>query len=229
MGIRVLVVEDDPAIADFLVRALREEGYTVERAADGHDGRHRLAGEAWDVVLLDRTLPGPDGLTLLKELRGAGDATPVLILTARDSVSDRVDGLDAGAEDYLCKPFALDELLARVRSLGRRRDGRTTTVIAAGDVSVDLATQRVERAGHRIDLAAREQALLVLFLRHPGEELSKSRIYERVWDERHEGISNTLEVHVAELRRKLEVHGPRLIHTLRGRGYRYGEEPPGNT
>ncbi len=229
MGIRVLVLEDDPAIADFLVRALREEGYTVEHAADGHAGRQRLTGETWDVVLLDRSLPGPDGLTLLREFRTAGSTTPVLMLTARDSVSDRVAGLDAGAEDYLCKPFALDELLARVRSLGRRRDGRTTTVIAVGDVAVDLATQRVERAGHRIDLAAREQALLVLFLRHPGEVLSKTRIYERVWDERHEGLSNTLEVHVMELRRKLEAHGPRLIHTLRGRGYRYGEEPPGNT
>ena len=225
MGIRVLVVEDDPVIADFLVRALREEGYTVEHAADGHAGRQRLTGEPWDVVLLDWSLPGPDGLTLLKAIRASGNTTPVLFLTARDAVSDRVRGLDAGAEDYLCKPFALDELLARVRSLSRRRDGRTTTVIAHGDVSVDLATQRVERAGQRIELAAREQALLVLFLRHPGEVLSKTRIYEQVWDERYEGLSNTLEVHVMELRRKLEVHGPRLIHTLRGKGYRYGATP----
>ena len=225
MGIRVLVVEDDPVIADFLVRALREEGYTVEHAADGHAGRQRLTGEPWDVVLLDWSLPGPDGLTLLKAIRASGNTTPVLFLTARDAVSDRVRGLDAGAEDYLCKPFALDELLARVRSLSRRRDGRTTTVIAHGDVAVDLATQRVERAGQRIELAAREQALLVLFLRHPGEVLSKTRIYEQVWDERYEGLSNTLEVHVMELRRKLEVHGPRLIHTLRGKGYRYGATP----
>ena len=225
MGIRVLVVEDDPVIADFLVRALREEGYTVEHAADGHAGRQRLTGEPWDVVLLDWSLPGPDGLTLLKGIRASCNTTPVLFLTARDAVSDRVRGLDAGAEDYLCKPFALDELLARVRSLSRRRDGRTTTVIAHGDVAVDLATQRVERAGQRIELAAREQALLVLFLRHPGEVLSKTRIYEQVWDERYEGLSNTLEVHVMELRRKLEVHGPRLIHTLRGKGYRYGATP----
>ena len=225
MGIRVLVVEDDPVIADYLVRALREEGYTVEHAADGHDGRHRLSSESWDVVLLDWSLPGPDGPTLLTQFRQAGGTTPVLFLTARDAVTDRVRGLDAGAEDYLCKPFALDELLARVRSLSRRRDGRTTTVIAHGDVTVDLATHRVERAGKRIDLAAREQALLVLFLRHPGEVLSKTRIYEQVWDERYEGLSNTLEVHVMELRRKLEAHGPRLIHTLRGKGYRYGEDP----
>lgn len=226
MGIRVLVVEDAPAIADYLVRALREEGYTVELATDGHAARQRLLGETWDVVLLDRSLPGPDGVAVLKEFRGAGGTTPVLFLTARDSVSDRVQGLDAGAEDYLCKPFALDELLARVRSLGRRRDGRTTTVLTVGDVAVDLATHRVERAGQRVELAAREQTLLVLFLRHPGEVLSKTRIYEQVWDERYDGLSNTLEVHVAELRRKLELLGPRLIHTHRGRGYRFGQESP---
>ena len=225
MGIRVLVVEDEPVIADFVVRALREEGFTVEHAADGHDGRHRLSTESWDVVLLDWSLPGPDGLTLLKQFRQSGGTAPVLLLTARDAVSDRVRGLDNGAEDYLCKPFALDELLARVRSLSRRQDGRTSAVIRQGDVSVDLATQRAERGGHRIDLTAREQALLVMFLRHPGEVLSKTRIYEQVWDERFEGLSNTLEVHVMELRRKLEAHGPRLIQTLRGKGYRFGLEP----
>ena len=133
-------------------------------------------------------------------------------------------GLDAGAEDYLCKPFALDELLARVRVLGRRQDNRTSCLIKHGDVSVDLATQRVDRAGKRVDLTAREQALLVMFLRHPGEVLSRTRIYEQVWDERYEGLSNTLEVHVMELRRKLEAHGPRLIQTLRGKGYRFGLE-----
>lgn len=224
MAIRVLVVEDEAVIADYLVRALREEGYTVELAADGHDARHRLATATWDVVLLDWSLPGPDGLTLLTQFRQAGGTTPVLFLTARDAVSDRVRGLDHGADDYLCKPFALDELLARVRSLGRRQDGRTSTLLAHGDVSVDLATQRAERAGHRLDLTPREQALLVLFLRHPNEVLARTRIYEQVWDERYEGLSNTLEVHVMELRRKLEAHGPRVIHTLRGKGYRFGAE-----
>ena len=227
MGIRILVIEDEASIADFLVRGLREEGFTVERAADGEEGWHHLKTGDWDVVLLDWWLPGSDGLTLLKRFRQLGRTTPVLFLTARDAVSDRVRGLDSGADDYLCKPFAFEELLARVRSLTRRQDRRAGTLLSWGDVSVDLATQRAERAGHRLDLTAKEQALLVLFLRHPGEVLSRTRIYEQVWDERYDGLSNTLEVHVMELRRKLEAHGPRLIHTLRGRGYVFGDAPGG--
>jgi two-component system copper resistance phosphate regulon response regulator CusR len=222
MGIRILVIEDEAEIADFLTRGLREEGFTVEQAADGHDGWHRLQSESWDVVLLDWWLPGVDGLTLLRRFRQAGGATPVLFLTARDAVSDRVRGLDGGADDYLCKPFAFEELLARVRSLTRRQDRRAGAVLSYEDVSIDLATQRAERAGHRLDLTAKEQALLILFLRHPGEVLSRTRIYEQVWDDRYDGLSNTLEVHVMELRRKLEARGPRLIFTVRGRGYVLG-------
>ena len=149
----------------------------------------------------------------------------MLFLTARDAVSDRVRGLDSGADDYLCKPFAFDELLARVRALARRR-GAAGTVLSYEDVRVDLATQRAERAGRPLELTAKEQALLVFFLRHPGEVLSRTRIYEHVWDERYDGLSNTLEVHIMELRRKLEAHGPRLIHTVRGRGYLF-DAPPG--
>jgi two-component system copper resistance phosphate regulon response regulator CusR len=130
-----------------------------------------------------------------------------------------VRGLDGGADDYLCKPFAFEELLARVRSLARRQERKPGTVLRYADVSMDLATQRVERAGRRLELTAKEQSLLILFLRHPGEVLSRTRIYEQVWDERYDGISNTLEVHIMELRRKLEAFGPRLIHTVRGRGY----------
>ncbi len=225
MSIRILVIEDEAAIADFIVRGLREEGFTVSHAADGEDAWHALQGGGWDVILLDWWLPGPDGLTLLRRYRQAGQTTPVLFLTARDAVSDRVRGLDSGADDYLCKPFAFEELLARVRALSRRPERGTGTVLSAGDVRVDLATHRAERAGHRLDLTAKEEALLVLFLRHPGEVLSRTRIYEQVWDERYDGLSNTLEVHVMELRRKLEVHGPRLIHTFRGRGYQWGEPP----
>ena len=226
MGIRILVIEDEADIADFLMRGLREEGFTVERAADGDEAWHCLQTGSWDVVVLDWWLPGLDGLSLLRRYRQAGRTTPVLFLTARDAISDRVRGLDSGADDYLCKPFAFEELLARVRAMARREDraGRQANpVMSYQDVRLDLATHRADRAGNRLDLTAKEQALLVLFLRHPGEVLSRTRIYEQVWDDRYDGLSNTLEVHVKELRRKLEVHGPRLIHTLRGRGYLFGD------
>jgi two-component system copper resistance phosphate regulon response regulator CusR len=162
---------------------------------------------------------------LLRRFRQENQDTPVLFLTARDAVSDRVRGLDGGADDYLCKPFAFTELLARVRAMTRRQERRTGTVVGHGDVRVDLATQRAERSGHGLDLTAKEQSLLVFFLRHPGEVLSRTRIYEQVWDDRYDGLSNTLEVHVMELRRKLEARGPRLIHTVRGRGYLFGDAP----
>jgi two-component system copper resistance phosphate regulon response regulator CusR len=222
MGIKVLVIEDDEEIADFVVRGLREEGYTVETAANGDDGWHALRHGPWDLVVLDWWLPGPDGLTLLRRFRQAGHATPVLFLTARDAVSDKVRGLDTGADDYLCKPFDYDEFLARVRALSRRPGHAAGTVVSYSDVRVDLATHRAERAGRRLDLTAKEQSLLVFFLRHPDEVLTRTRIYEHVWDERYDGLSNTLEYHVMELRRKLEAHGPRLIQTHRGRGYLFG-------
>jgi two-component system copper resistance phosphate regulon response regulator CusR len=228
MGVRILVIEDEAEIADFLVRGLREEGFTVEHAADGESGWHALHTGEWDAVLLDWWLPGPDGLTLLRRLRQTDRATPVLFLTARDAVSDRVRGLDGGADDYLCKPFAFEELLARVRALVRRRDGGATSLGHAG-VRLDLGTRRAERDGHLLNLTAKEEALLLFFLRHPGEVLTRTRIYEHVWDERYDGLSNTLEVHVMELRRKLEAHGPRLIHTLRGRGYLFGVREGGES
>jgi len=223
VGIRILVIEDDEEIADFVVRGLREEGYTVEHARDGETGWHALGAGEWDLVLLDWWLPGLDGLTLLRRYRQGQGEAPVLFLTARDAVSDRVRGLDGGADDYLCKPFDYEELLARVRALTRRRERAGGTMLAHADVRIDLATHRAERAGRRLDLTAKEQALLVFFLRHPDQVLSRTRIYEHVWDERYDGLSNTLEFHVMELRKKLEAHGPRLIHTLRGRGYRFGE------
>lgn len=225
MSIRILLVEDEDAIGDFVVRGLREEGFVVEWATDGDDGWHRLKTVVWDVVLLDWWLPGQDGLTLLKKLRQTGSDTPVLMLTARDAVSDRVKGLDGGADDYLCKPFAFEELLARVRALARRPGSAASNVLVHAGVQVDLATHRAERDGKRLDLTAKEETLLVFFLRHPGEVLSRTRIYEAVWDERYDGLSNTLEVHIMELRKKLEAHGPRLIRTLRGRGYVFGPEP----
>jgi two-component system, OmpR family, copper resistance phosphate regulon response regulator CusR len=219
MGIRILVVEDEAELADFVVRGLREEGFAVEHAADGEQARDALQIGSWDLVVLDWWLPGEDGLAVLHRYRGAGGPAPVLFLTARDSVADRVRGLDGGADDYLCKPFAFDELLARIRALLRRRERTADLSLAHGDVSIDLATHRARRAGHPLDLTAKEMALLTFFLRRPGQVLSRTRIYDHVWDENFDGLSNTLEVHVMELRRKLEVHGPRIIHTLRGRGY----------
>ena len=227
MGVRILMVEDDELIAASVVRGLREEGYVVERAADGELAWSMLQHGDWDVVILDWWLPGQDGLSVLRRFRQRDRETPVLFLTARDAVSDRITGLDGGADDYLCKPFSFDELLARLRALLRRAEGRAGTVLTAADVSIDLATQRVERAGRPLDLTAKEYALLTFFLRHPGEVLSRTRIYEHVWDERYDGLSNTLEVHVFELRRKLEAHGERLIHTLRGRGYVFSASPGG--
>jgi two-component system copper resistance phosphate regulon response regulator CusR len=216
-------VEDEREIADFLVRGLREEGYIVELAVNGFNGWQALQRASWDVVLLDCWLPIVDGVTLLRRYRQGGGQASVLFLTARDSIADRVEGLNAGADDYLCKPFSFEELLARIRVLARRRDPNVGTALTFNDVSVDLASLRAKRAGKLLELTAKEQALLVFFIRHAGEVLSRTRIYESVWNERYDGQSNTLEVHVMELRRKLEAHGQRLIHTLRGRGYLLAE------
>jgi len=225
MGIRVLIVEDEDLIAESVARGLREEGFTVERAADGPAGWLALQRGPWDLVILDWWLPGEDGISLLKRLRQRDRTTPVLFLTARDNVSDRVTGLDNGADDYLCKPFSFEELLARLRALVRRRADSADTVLTFADLQVDLKTQRAVRAGVPLDLTAKEYSLLVYLLRHPGRVMSRTRIYEQVWDDRYDGLSNTLEVHVMELRRKLEAQGPRLIHTLRGRGYVFGSSP----
>ena len=225
MGIRVLVIEDEENIADYLVRGLREEGYVAERAADGVAAWEALRGGSWDLVLLDWWLPGQDGLAILQRFRQLDRTTPVLFLTARARVQDRILGLDSGADDYLCKPFDYDEMLARVRALLRRRVDGGASDLSYADVSVDLIAGRAARAGHPLDLTAREQALLVYFLRHPGRVLSRTRIYDAVWQEYFDAASKTLEVHVMELRRKLEAHGDRLIHTLRKRGYVFGDPP----
>ncbi len=216
---RILIVEDEPRIADFLVRGLTEEGYQIAHAADGHSAWARLQFEEWDLVVLDWWLPGIDGLQLLQRFRQQDTATPVLFLTARDGVAERVTGLDAGADDYLTKPFAFDELLARIRALLRRPGQRSSVVLEFLDIKVDLQTQRATRAGHPLDLTAKELSLLMYFLRNPRKVLSRTRIYQAVWDENFDGLSNTLEVHIKELRRKLEQYGPRVIQTRRGRGY----------
>ena len=226
MAFRILYVEDDAEIAEFVAQGLREEGYVVESAADGHTGGHALETSNWDLVILDWWLPGPDGFTLLRRFREAGRTTPVLFLTARDAVAHRVEGLQAGADDYVCKPFAYEELLARVQALLRRPPALASTELRHHDVVLDPATNRAERAGQPLGLTAREFALLLYFMRHTGEVLSRTRLYEQVWEEQYDGTSNTLEVHVMELRKKLEAHGPRLIHTVRGRGYMLRDPAP---
>jgi DNA-binding response OmpR family regulator len=219
MSVRILVVEDEPGIADFVIRGLSEEGYVVEHAADGQHARLRMRSESWDLILLDWWLPGEDGIQVLKRFRQNDRTTPVLFLTARDGIDERVAGLDAGADDYLTKPFAFDELVARVRALIRRRSQSDSTELEYRDIRVDLVRQRATRGGEPLDLTAKELALLTMFLRNSQRVLSRTRIYETIWDEEFDGQSNTLEVHVKELRRKLEKLGPRLIQTRRGLGY----------
>jgi two-component system copper resistance phosphate regulon response regulator CusR len=226
MAFRILLVEDDAEIAEFVAQGLREEGHLVEHAADGHAGGHALETTTWDLVVLDWWLPGPDGLALLRRFRAAGGTAPVLFLTARDAVAQRVEGLQGGADDYLCKPFAFEELLARVRALLRRPPGLVGTELRHHDVVLDPVANRAERAGRPLGLTAREHALLLFFMRHPNEVLSRTRLYEQVWEEAYDGLSNTLEVHVMELRKKLEAHGPRVLHTVRGRGYLLGAPAP---
>jgi DNA-binding response OmpR family regulator len=220
---QVLLVEDDASLARSIVDGLADEGFAVTHAANGDSARQALRANDCDLVILDWWLPGADGLEVLQEHRREGGNAPVLFLTARDAVSDRVRGLDGGADDYLCKPFVFDELLARARALIRR--GRPVEVVTLSyrDVRVDLAAQKAERAGHPLDLTAKEFALLVFFLRHPNEVLSRTRIYGHVWGEDYDFVSNTLDVHIKELRRALEARGPRLIQTVRGRGYLLGQ------
>jgi DNA-binding response OmpR family regulator len=226
MNKRVLLVEDDASLAESIIDGLSDEGFAVSHAADGEAAREALRAGGWALVVLDWWLPGPDGLEVLKGYRRAGGNAPALFLTARDAVSDRVHGLDGGADDYLCKPFAFEELLARARALIRR--GRPVEVMSLTyrDVSVDLVEQKAMRGGHPLDLRAKELALLVFFLRHPVEVLSRTRIYGHVWDTEDDFSSNTLDVHIKELRRALEARGPRLIQTVRGQGYLLGDPPP---
>jgi heavy metal response regulator len=218
---RLLVVEDEPGIAAFLKQGLSEEGFAVDTAVDGEEGLEFALAAPYDAIILDVMLPKRSGLEVCAELRGRGLRTPILILTARGAVEDRVRGLDTGADDYLLKPFAFPELLARLRALLRRPAAALPTRLALADLTLDPATRRVERAGRRLDLTPREFTLLELFLRHPGQVLSRTQIAERVWgfDFYHE--SNVVDVYIRYLRQKIdEGFEPKLLHTVRGAGYR---------
>ena len=219
---RVLVVDDEPAVREALERALRLAGYEVELAADGEEALLRLSlrPAAADVVLLDVLMPGLDGVEVCRRLRRLGNGVPVLLLTARDGVDDRVAGLDAGADDYVVKPFALEELFARVRALLRRSGNGTDEVLRFADVELDPKRYEVHRDGEPIELTRTEFSLLELLMRNPRQVLTRSVIFERVWGYDFGPSSNSLEVYVGYLRRKTEAGGrPRLIHTVRGVGY----------
>jgi two-component system response regulator MprA len=217
---RVLVVDDEPAVRSALQRALRLEGYDVELAANGSEALLRAGSAAPDVVVLDVLMPELDGLEVARRLRATGSRTPILMLTARDGVADRVDGLDSGADDYLVKPFALEELLARLRALLRRAGAEANGVLRYAGVELDTGTREVRRGERQIELTRTEFLLLELFLRNPRQVLTRSVIFERVWGYDFGPSSNSLEVYVGYLRRKLEADGePRLIQTVRGVGY----------
>ena len=215
---RILVVDDEPSVRDSVDRALRLEGYRTELANDGREALSSLALNPPDALVLDIRMPQVDGLEVCERLRAAGDRTPVLMLTASDSVSDRVRGLDAGADDYLIKPFALEELLARLRALLRRAAGPgADDIVRFADVTLDPASRIVTRGEREIELTRTEFSLLELFLRHPRQVLTRSIIFERVWEYDFGPSSNALEVYVGYLRRKLGE--PLLIRTVRGVGY----------
>jgi len=218
---RILLVEDDAPLGEGVKSGLEDEGHVVEWVRDGRLGREALAVESFSAVVLDLTLPRLDGLQLLRELRARGDHTPVLILTARDTVANRVEGLDAGADDYLVKPFALAELKARVRSLTRRAAGRSSNRLEHAGVVLDRESHRVLHDGRPVELSAREYALLEALLEHPGRTLSRAQIEQRIYPWGQEVESNAIEVHVHHLRAKLF---PGLIRTVRGVGYAIGAD-----
>jgi two-component system, OmpR family, response regulator MprA len=227
MAERILVIEDELQIADLLRRGLLYEGYSVEIASDGEAGLSAARDRPPDLVLLDLMLPGIDGLTVCKRLRSGSDV-PILILTAKDAVAHRVAGLDAGADDYVIKPFSFDELLARIRALLRRRqpaDASVQEVLHFADLRLNPATHEVFRGDRRIELTAREFELLSFFVQHPKQVLTRDVLYDRIWGYDFGGESNIIEVYVRYLRAKLEDAGePRLIQTVRGVGYALREE-----
>ena len=223
---RILIVDDEPAVREALQRSLAFEGYDTEVAVDGADALEKAAAYKPDLVVLDIQMPRMDGLTAARRIRSSGSTVPILMLTARDTVGDRVTGLDAGADDYLVKPFELDELFARIRALLRRSSYAAAAgqaegdVLSFGDLRMDLATREVTRAGRQVELTRTEFTLLEMFMAHPRQVLTREQILKAVWGFDFEPSSNSLDVYVMYLRRKTEAAGePRLLHTVRGVGY----------
>lgn len=218
---RLLVIEDDAETADYVAQGLREEGHTVDVATTGKEGLVLAASEPYDVVVLDRRLPPPDGLTIVKTLRGAGVTTPVLFLTTMTGVDDRVEGLQAGGDDYLVKPFAFSELSARVAALARRPPiAETETVLKVADLEMDLVRRRVSRAGRPVDLQPREFRLLEYLMRHAGRVVTRTMLLQNVWEFHFDPQTNVVETNISRLRAKIDrPFQPELIHTVRGAGY----------
>ncbi len=223
---RILVVEDNVKLAASLKKGLQQEGYAVDVALDGSEGQRLAdgAGEGYDAIVLDLMLPGVDGMTICRRLRQTGSRVPVLMLTAKGGLRDKVEGLDAGADDYLGKPFAFEELAARIRALLRRPAISAMPVLRAGDLEMNAATREVTVKGNRVELTAKEFGLLELFMRHPRQVLSRAQITMHLWDQEFDGASNVVEVHVRNVRRKLAQAGRRgQIQTVRGAGYRLAD------
>jgi two-component system OmpR family response regulator len=218
---RILVIEDDRSTADYIVKGLTEAGHVVDVARDGKDGLFLALSEAYDVVVTDRMLPGPDGLSILRALRSAGKRTPVLVLTALGEVGARVEGLDAGADDYLVKPFAFSELRARVDALARRPAGIIeATTLRVGDLEMDLLKRTVRRAGRPIELLPTEFRLLEYMMRHAGQVLTRTMLLEHVWDFNFDPTTNVVDVQISRLRKKIDQgFDPPLLRTVRGAGY----------
>ena len=219
-GMRILVIEDEKKVAEFIRNGLVEEGYAVDAAFDGDAGFELASSGEYDAILLDVMLPRVDGVTLCAGLRAAGCDTPILMLTAKDAVSDKVRGLDAGADDYLTKPFAFEELLARIRALLRKKYQHQATRLAVDDLVLDTATHTVTRAGEAIPLSVKEYALLEYLMRNAGSVVTRTMISEHVWDISFETFTNVIDVYISYLRNKIDRGRPRaLIQTVRGRGY----------
>ena len=218
---RILLVEDDQKAARLLARGFREEGFVVDVAGSAEEADELAFVTDYEVLILDRMLPGKDGLAFCRSLRERGMQAPILMLTARDALEDRVAGLNTGADDYLTKPFAFEELLARVRALLRRSEVTRPPSLTLGDLTLDPVTHRVARANHALDLTPTEYAILELLMRHPGDVIGRTRLGEQVWHSDVDRIDNLIDVHVSNLRRKVDPPGSTpLIHTVRGRGYR---------
>ena len=225
---RLLLVEDDEGIIRFLEKGLREAKYAVDVAQDGDDALYKASLNEYDVIILDIMIPGRDGLEVCRELRNQGSKVPVIMLTARDDVRDRVLGLDVGADDYLTKPFQVSELLARLRALMRRGPVLKSTVIEIADLRIDTSAQTVKRAGRSLALTAREYALIEYLARNAGRVVSRSELIEHVWDERYDSYSNVIDVHINHLRQKIDRESDQpLIHTRRGAGYILSTKAPG--